>query len=635
MKRICLGVVLVVLVSLFAVGVFRFVHSGDDAEAARGPVITVRATYPGASAREVADVVGAPIEQQVNGVEHMHHMRSRCTNDGSYVLDVSFELGTDPNMAQVLVQNRVSLAEVILPDAVKRGGVTVTKKSPHMFALIALTSPDDRFDALYLSNYATIHIKDELARVAGVGDVTLFAQQDYSVRAWLDPEKLAEHKLAAADVVKAIEQQNVQVVAGQLGQVPDAKDGPFELTFNTFGRLIDIDQLSEIILKAGQGDGMVRLRDVGRMEVGRMATNGTALLDDKPATILGVSLLPGADPGKTLTAVQERLAALRERVPDGLDLSIPFDGTANLGAFHDGPAPEFLRLDVELPAGASSERTQKVLQRATAILRETQIVSKVLTLTGPPAAIGDNRGCLFVSLGPADRQRADRAEVIQSIRAKFDAELREAALRVCDLSGRGRSFRSGYPVAVAVQDVGDCGLEETRKRAEELAQRLRQSDKLTDVAVSTQSAAQPALHLNIDRTKALALGVSINDVFNTLQVFLGAGHVNDVNRFGRTWQVVIQGLDGKVDDIRQLQVRNNQGQMVPLGAFVAAEQHSQPAAQERLDFYPMIEITANPAPGVTIAEARALCDKLAEEVRRDLQMAKKCRVTWTADVSAP
>src|SRR5579883_1848138 len=182
------------------------------------PTVEVAAVYPGANAQTVADTVAAPVEQQVNGVEDMMYMSSRSTNDGTYSLTVTFKPGTDLNIAQVLVQNRVNLAQPVLPDLVKRRGVLVKKKSPTQLMIVNLFSPDGSRDNLYLSNYATIQLRDELARVSGVGDITYLGQRDYSMRLWLDPEKMAGRNLSASDVVTAIEQQNAQVAAGQVGQ---------------------------------------------------------------------------------------------------------------------------------------------------------------------------------------------------------------------------------------------------------------------------------------------------------------------------------------------------------------------------------------------------------------------------------
>ena len=216
------------------------------------PTVEVSAYYPGANAQVVADTVAAPIEQQVNGVENMMYMSSQCTNDGNYNLTVTFKPGTDLNMAQVLVQNREALAEPILPDLVKRRGVSVKKKSPSILMIINVFSPDESKNNLYLSNYATIQLRDELARLDGVGDITYIGQRNYSMRVWLDPQKMTFRNLTSSDVVSAIEQQNIQVAAGQLGQPPVATGQAFQFTITTLGRLSDSEQFADMILKTDE-----------------------------------------------------------------------------------------------------------------------------------------------------------------------------------------------------------------------------------------------------------------------------------------------------------------------------------------------------------------------------------------------
>src|SRR5215472_1958883 len=213
------------------------------------PSIMVSCTYPGANAHVVADSVAAPIEQQVNGVEGMMYMVSQSNNDGSYTLTVTFKPGTHQNFAQVLVQNRVNLALPLLPDVVKQTGVTTRKRNPDILQVIGIFSPNGRYDQLYLSNYATLKIMDELKRVRGVGDVQQFGQQDYSMRIWIDPERLAALNMTAADVANAIREQNRQVAAGHIGQQPTVAGKPFEFTITTLGRLTDPEEFDDIVLR--------------------------------------------------------------------------------------------------------------------------------------------------------------------------------------------------------------------------------------------------------------------------------------------------------------------------------------------------------------------------------------------------
>src|SRR5262249_43611551 len=222
------------------------------------PTVQVTASYPGANAQTVRDTVAAPIEEQVSGVEGMIYMSSTSTNDGTYSLYVTFKQGMDSDMAQVLVQNRVSLALPVIPPLVQNEGITVKKMSPSTLMIVNLVSPDDRYDATFLSNYATIYVKDELGRLDGVAGITYLGQRDYSLRAWLDPDRLAALKLSAMDVVTAIAQQNIQVAAGQIGQPPANRAQQFQLTINTKGRLTDPDEFAAIIVKAAQGNPMVQ-----------------------------------------------------------------------------------------------------------------------------------------------------------------------------------------------------------------------------------------------------------------------------------------------------------------------------------------------------------------------------------------
>src|SRR5438477_2859153 len=216
------------------------------------PTVRVTAYYPGANAQTVRDTVAAPIEEQVSGVEGMMYMSSESTNDGAYTLTVTFKLGMDSDMAQVLVRTRGSLALPVIPALVQTEGINVRKMSPNTLMIVNLTSPDKRYDSLFLSNYATIYLKDELNRLPGVAGITYLGQRDYSLRAWLDPDKLAALNLSGMDVVTAISQQNMQVAAGQIGQRPVPRGQQFQLTVTTLGRLVEAEQFEDIIIKGAQ-----------------------------------------------------------------------------------------------------------------------------------------------------------------------------------------------------------------------------------------------------------------------------------------------------------------------------------------------------------------------------------------------
>src|SRR5437762_3335826 len=283
------------------------------------PTVRVTATYPGANARVVADTVAAPIEQQVNGVERMLYMSSQSSNDGSYTLDVTFALGTDLNIAQVLVQNRVAIAQPTLPDVVKAVGITVKKRSPDILLVVNLYSENNpgtdkpTFDQLYLSNYATIQLLDALARVEGVGDVFTFGGQDYSMRVWLDPDKLASRSMSADDVVKVLREQNVQVAAGQIGQPPVPRGQDFQFTMSTQGRLIEAEQFADMVVKTGTEGEVTYLKDVGRTELGAKNQDTRARMDGKPSTGIAMFQLPGSNALDVADRIQAKMRELEKR----------------------------------------------------------------------------------------------------------------------------------------------------------------------------------------------------------------------------------------------------------------------------------------------------------------------------------
>ena len=270
------------------------------------PTVQVTTRYPGASAKTVIDTVALPIEQQVNGVEDMLYMQSYSGADGTYTLTVTFKIGTDLNFAQVLVQNRVSSALSSLPQSVQNQGVTVQKKSTAILLFVTLTSPNATYDSLFLSNYATINIRDELSRLPGVGNVTVFGAGQYSMRVWLDPNKLQVRGLMPQDVIQAIQQQSQQVTAGQVGMPPTPPGQAFQYTLNVNGRLDDASQFEDIIVKTGNNGDVTRVRDVGRVELGAQTYSQIFSLNKKPATGIGVFQSPGANALEVEKAVAEK-----------------------------------------------------------------------------------------------------------------------------------------------------------------------------------------------------------------------------------------------------------------------------------------------------------------------------------------
>ncbi len=332
------------------------------------PTVLVTASYPGANCNIVRDTVAAPIEEQVSGVEGMLYMSSQSTNDGTYTLTVTFQMGTNSDMAQVLVQNRVSLALPVIPALVQTEGINVKKQSPNTLMIVNLVSPTNRYPALFLSNYATIEIQDELGRLPGVGGVGYLGQRNYSMRIWLDPNKLASVGLTPADVVTAIGQQNLQVAAGEIGQQPVPPGQQFQLTINTLGRLTDPEQFADIILKVGAGGpqaasstanatsstmsdtssgssgssnstgssgssvmppaaSIVRIRDVARVELGAQQYDQSCTLDGHPSVALSIYQLPGSNALQTAQGVYDKMKELKKRFPDGVDYQIVYDTT--------------------------------------------------------------------------------------------------------------------------------------------------------------------------------------------------------------------------------------------------------------------------------------------------------------------
>lgn len=291
------------------------------------PTVVVTATYPGANPKTISETVAAPLEQAINGVENSLYMFSQSTGDGVMTLTVTFKLGTDVDKAQVQVQNRVAQAETKLPEEVRALGITTNKQSPDLTMVVHLTSPSGRYNEIYLRNYATLQVKDVLARIPGAGSVQVFGSGDYAMRIWLDPNKIASRGLTASDVVAAIREQNVQVAAGGIGQQPVNKNVAMELQINAKGRLVDEEEFGNIIIKTGANGEKTLLKDVARVELGASSYALRSLLDNHPAVAIPIFQLPGANAIQLSKDVRHTMEELKKTFPDGLDYSVVYDPT--------------------------------------------------------------------------------------------------------------------------------------------------------------------------------------------------------------------------------------------------------------------------------------------------------------------
>ena len=291
------------------------------------PTVVVRAQYPGANPKVIAETVAAPLEQEINGVENMLYMQSSSSSDGAMVLTVTFRIGTDLDVAQVQVQNRVAQALPRLPDDVRRLGVNAKKSSPDLTMVVHIVSPDNRYDDKYLRNFALLQVKDSIARIPGMGDVQLFGSGDYSMRVWLDPGKVAERNLTAGDVVRALREQNVQVAAGTLGQQPAPTGANFQLSVNTEGRLVTEEDFGEVIVKATPDGGTVRLKDIARIELGASQYALRSLLDNKTAAAMTIFQAPGSNALELSENVRKTMAELSKSFPEGVTYEVVYDPT--------------------------------------------------------------------------------------------------------------------------------------------------------------------------------------------------------------------------------------------------------------------------------------------------------------------
>ena len=816
------------------------------------PTVVVRADFPGANPKVIGETVASPLEQAIVGVEGMLYMSSQATNDGRMTLTITFALGTNLDTAQVQVQNRVTRTMPTLPTEVQRLGVTVDKASSDMTMVVHLTSPNDAYDMLYLSNYASLNIKDELARLDGVGDVQLFGLGDYSMRVWLDPDKVASRGLTATDVVNAIREQNRQVAAGSLGAPPAASDNSFQLSINTQGRLVSEEEFENIVVRAGENGEITRLKDIARIELGSKQYALRSLLNNKPAVAMPIFQRPGSNAIAISDAVRERMAELKQSFPEGVDYEIVYDPTIfvrgsieavvhtlleaivlvvlvvilflqtwrasiiplvavpvsligtfavmhmfgfslnalslfglvlaigivvddaivvvenverNIGlgktpleatrqamkevtgpivatalvlcavfvptAFISGLTGQFYQqfaltiaistvisafnsltlspalaavllkghhepkdrfsvmLDrlfgrwlfnpfnrvferashgyvgtvrrvvrgsgialivyaglmgltymgfsstptgfvppqdkqylvafAQLPDAASLDRSEAVIKRMSDIAAKHPGVENTVAFPGLSIngfTNSPNSGIVFVTLKDFD-QRKDSSLSANAIAAELNgqfASIQEAYIAIFPpppVMGLGTigGFR------VQLQDRGSLGYEELYKQTQNIIAKSRNVPELAGLFTSYQVNV-PQVEANLDREKAKTHGVAIDDIFDTMQVYLGSLYANDFNRFGRTYQVNVQAdqrfrLDA--EQIGQLKVRNNRGEMIPLSTFVKVSDTSGPDRVMHYNGFITAEINGAAAPGYSSGQAEAAMAKLLRE----------------------
>ncbi|MCB1649927.1 MAG: efflux RND transporter permease subunit [Gammaproteobacteria bacterium] len=818
------------------------------------PTIVVNAQFPGANPAVIAETVSTPLEEQISGVENLLYMYSQANSDGMVTLTLTFAIGTDPDLAQQQVQNRVSQALPRLPEITRQLGVVTIKASPDLTMVVHLRSPDARYDMLYLRNYAVINVKDRLARIPGVGQVETFGSGDYAMRLWLKPDKIAELNLTANDIINTVRSQNVQVAAGIIGSAPNPSPLELQLPINTKGRLESVEEFENIIVATGANGAITRLRDVARIELGASSYALRSTLNNEQAVALPIMQAPGANAIQISDSVRATMEELKRNFPEGMDYSIAYDptvfvrgsikavvktlleaialvvvvvivflqnwrsslipllavpvsivGTFSLmlvfgfsinvlslfglvlaigivvddaivvvenvernienglspreatyqamrevsgpiiaisltliavfvpiafisglnGQFYKqfaltiaistvisafnsltlSPALSAILLkpkrDVETELGESSNPFSRILGRffgrfnrgfaaasdryavtvggllgkramtmgvygllllltwggfqalpkgfipvqdkqyliaiaqlpAGATLDRTEAVIRdmseiLLAEPGVEAAVGfpglsvngftnsASEGLIFVALDPFEL-RTDPSLAGNAIAAKLQARF----------NGIGEAFASIFPpppvlglgslggFRLQVEDRGNEGYDALNDAIGQVVQKAWQTPELAGV-FSGYQINSPQLFADLDRDRAVQLGLSIPSVFDAMQVYLGSAYVNDMNMFGRTYQVVAQAdseYRDSPEDIAQLQVRNREGDMVPLGAVVNVRESYGPTSAQRYNGFRAGDINGGPAPGYSSGQAQEAMARILDE----------------------
>lgn len=813
------------------------------------PTVQVSASFPGANPATISETVATPLEEQINGVEGMIYMNSLAAMDGTVRIDVTFEIGTDPDLAQQLVQNRVAQATPRLPEVTRQLGVTVTKSSPDLTMVVHLISPNDQYDMLYLRNYATLNVQDELAKIQGVGQVRLFGSGDYAMRVWLNPDKVAERGMTASEVVSAIRSQNIQVAAGVIGGPPYDDAVQLQLPVNVQGRLQSVEEFEQIIVKRDENGVVTRLADVARLELAAQTYALRSMLNNKQAVAIPIFASPGANALQISADVRNTMARLKENMPDGVDYSIIYDPTVFVsesidsviitllqavslvvlvvimflqtwrasiipllavpvsivgtfavmlalgfsinvlslfglilaigivvddaivvtenvernieegkepyeaakiamkevtgpviatslvlagvfiplsflsglsGQFYqqfamtiviatfistlnsltlspalaamllkpkDAPrdplmkvmdfafgwffrgfnrifdrlqrlygihvcrfitkrtmmmtivygvlviatifsfrllSPAFVPVQdkqylisiAQLPAGATLDRTDEVVREMSNIILEQEGVANAVQFTGLSIngfTLAPNSAIVFVPLKDFDERRSPDLSadaIVGSLSQKFQVidEARILVLNPPPVRGLGNS--GGFKLQI--QDRTDQGYEALADVVNAVQGQAFGHPAIA-YAFSNYDINVPQLFADIDRTKAQQLGIPIDEIFSTMQVYLGSQYINDFNQFGRTYQVIAQAdkeFRSTPDDIKQLQVRNMNGDMIPMGAFTNVEETFGPQTAMRYNAFRSADLSGAAAPGFSTGEAEAAIEEI-------------------------
>ncbi|HDV0190574.1 TPA: multidrug efflux RND transporter permease subunit OqxB [Klebsiella pneumoniae] len=811
------------------------------------PSVQVRAEYPGANPKVIAETVATPLEEAINGVENMMYMKSVAGSDGVLVTTVTFRPGTDPDQAQVQVQNRVAQAEARLPEDVRRLGITTQKQSPTLTLVVHLFSPGGKYDSLYMRNYATLKVKDELARLPGVGQIQIFGSGEYAMRVWLDPNKVAARGLTASDVVTAMQEQNVQVSAGQLGAEPLPQESDFLISINAQGRLHTEEEFGNIILKTAQDGSLVRLRDVARIEMGSGSYALRSQLNNKDAVGIGIFQSPGANAIDLSNAVRAKMAELATRFPEDMQWAAPYDptvfvrdsiravvqtlleavvlvvlvvilflqtwrasiipliavpvsvvgtfsilyllgfslntlslfglvlaigivvddaivvvenvernieeGLAPLAAAHQamrevsGPiiaialvlcavfvpmaflsgvtgqfykqfavtiaistvisainsltlSPAlaalllkphgakkdlptrlidrlfgwifrpfnrfFLRSSngyqglvsktlgrrdavfavyllllcaagvmfkavpggfiptqdklyliggVKMPEGSSLARTDAVIRKMSEIGMNTEGVDYAVAFPGLNAlqfTNTPNTGTVFFGLKPFDQRKHTAAEINAEINAKIAQIQQGFGFSILPPPILGLGQGSGY--SLYIQDRGGLGYGALQSAVNAMSGAIMQTPGM-HFPISTYQANVPQLDVQVDRDKAKAQGVSLTELFGTLQTYLGSSYVNDFNQFGRTWRVMAQADGPYRESVEDIATRNNQGEMVPIGSMVNISTTYGPDPVIRYNGYPAADLIGDADPRVlSSSQAMTHLEELSKQI---------------------